>query len=161
MDPESARLVRQSILDLRSNDRAVIICTHYLVEAEQLADHIAIIRTGKIVAYGSSPELKQTHLGPMEYEIRFARPQNDSAPVLPDGLELTASGADWIRFGSPRPKRDNPRVLKALASQDYDVVSLQEVDRSLEQVYLNVMKLYGEMGSISGMGDIKDADHAR
>ena len=44
MDPESARLVRDSIQDLRSSDRAIILCTHNLAEAEKLADKIASIR---------------------------------------------------------------------------------------------------------------------
>ena len=47
MDPESARLVRDAILDLRSSERAIILCTHNLAEAEELADQIAIIRRGQ------------------------------------------------------------------------------------------------------------------
>ena len=47
MDPESARLVRDSIRELRSARRSIVICTHNLAEAEELADHIAIIRQGK------------------------------------------------------------------------------------------------------------------
>jgi len=44
MDPESARLVRDSIRALRSSERTIILCTHNLAEAEELADQIAIIR---------------------------------------------------------------------------------------------------------------------
>lgn len=159
MDPESARLVRQSIIDMRSDDRAVIICTHNLVEAEQLADHIGIIRAGKIVAYGSPQALKQEYLGLTEYQVRLADPLNGQMVNLPPGLEMTGSGEDWLRFGSPSPRDDNPRVLQILAEQGLAVVSLQEVDRSLEQVYLNVMKAHGEMGKITGTGDIKDSEH--
>ena len=43
MDPESARMVRESILGLRSGNRALVVCTHNLHEAEALADRIAII----------------------------------------------------------------------------------------------------------------------
>ena len=43
MDPESARLVRNMIQELRSSDRTVMICTHNLSEAEELADRIATV----------------------------------------------------------------------------------------------------------------------
>jgi ABC-2 type transport system ATP-binding protein len=55
MDPESARLVRDAIHLLRSSNRAIIICTHNLPEAEELADQIAIIRHGR---ESSSKELQ-------------------------------------------------------------------------------------------------------
>ena len=72
MDPESARLVRDSIKELRSAERSIIICTHNLAEAEELADQIAIIRRGKIIAKGSPLALKQMLLGAGEFEIQLA-----------------------------------------------------------------------------------------
>ena len=70
MDPESARLVRDSIHELRSGDRAVIICTHNLAEAGELADQIAIIRHGKIIVKGSPDFQKRNLLGEAEYEVK-------------------------------------------------------------------------------------------
>ena len=96
MDPESARLVRNAIKDLRSAERAIIICTHNLAEAEKLADQIAIIRRGKIIAKGTPLALKQMLLGPGEFEIRFATPPNDEIPNLP-GITLSAQGPNWVR----------------------------------------------------------------
>ncbi|MDH5508676.1 MAG: ABC transporter ATP-binding protein, partial [Anaerolineae bacterium] len=58
MDPESAHLVRKAIQELKSNERAVVICTHNLAEAEELADRIAIIRRGKIIANDTTANLK-------------------------------------------------------------------------------------------------------
>ena len=72
MDPASARLVRNAIKTLRSEDRAIIVCTHNLAEAEELADKIAIIRYGKIIAEGSAAELKEQLLGPGEYRVQLA-----------------------------------------------------------------------------------------
>ena len=71
MDPESARLVRDSIVELRSAERAIILCTHNLVEAEELADQIAIIRRGKIIAQGSPIGLKHMLLGHGEFEVHL------------------------------------------------------------------------------------------
>jgi len=64
MDPHSAKLVRDAILSLRHHRRAIVICTHNLAEAEALADRIAIIRRGKIIALGTPAELKARLLGP-------------------------------------------------------------------------------------------------
>ncbi len=71
MDPASARLVRDAIKTLRSEERAIIVCTHNLAEAEELADKIAIIRAGAIIAHGTASELKQQLLGPGEYRSTF------------------------------------------------------------------------------------------
>lgn len=139
MDPESARLVRNAIHDLRSGERAVIICTHNLAEAEELADQIAIIRHGRIIAQGTPNQLKVQYLGPAEYEIRLAASLNGSAPVLPAGVQLTHQTETTLRFCSSQPERINPQVLAYLHKQNLPVVTLQEVPRSLEAVYLHVM----------------------
>src|SRR5512139_2201647 len=72
MDPESARLVRDAIHGLRSAERTIIICTHNLAEADELADVIAIIRRGRIIAQGKRDSLKDRLLGPQIYELRLA-----------------------------------------------------------------------------------------
>jgi len=139
MDPESARLVRDAIRTLRSQERTIVICTHNLAEAEELADHIAIIRQGKIIAQGTPEALKERLLGPAEYEIRLASHLNGQKPGLPADVRLTAYGSDWIRFQTGEPKRTNPILLENLIEQGFAIVSLQQVPRSLEQVYLQVI----------------------
>lgn len=139
MDPESARLVRNAIRTLRSEDRTIVICTHNLAEAEELADIIAIIRRGKIIAQGAPEVLKLRMLGPAEFEIRLAVPLNGHHPNLPDGIVQTAAGNNWIRYVTQDPYASNPIILKLLVDQGLPVVSLQEVPRSLEQVYLQAI----------------------
>jgi ABC-2 type transport system ATP-binding protein len=144
MDPQSARLVRDSIKALRSEDRAIVICTHNLAEAEELSDQIAIIRRGKIIAKGSPLMLKQTLLGPGEYEVHLASSLNGQITELPGGTQITAQGSNWLRFKTDQPMEINPRILHALLSKGLKVVSLQEVPRSLEQVYLQAVSGLGE-----------------
>ena len=139
MDPESARLVRDAIRALRSEDRAIIICTHNLAEAEELADQIAIIRRGKIIAKGSPLALKQMLLGPGEFEVRLATPLNGNPANLPPGVIISAQGSNWLRFRTAQPEQDNPRVLQALLKQNIPVMALSAVPRSLEQVYIEAV----------------------
>ena len=139
MDPESARLVRNAIRQLRSAERAIIICTHNLAEAEELADQLAIIRRGRIIAKGSPAALKRSLLGLEEYEVQLATRLNGRVPKLPDGVDLTLQEEACLRYRTPKPERVNPAVLRALLEQGLEVVTLQEVPRSLEQVYLQAI----------------------
>lgn len=139
MDPESARRVRDAIQALRSSDRTIILCTHNLAEAEELADKIAIIRFGRIIAQGTPESLKNKLLGPAEYEIRLGNPQNLERLKMPNDVEITAQGKTWLRFRPLQPEIENPVVLRSLLGQGLNIVSLQKVPQSLEQIYLEVM----------------------
>ncbi|NIM94333.1 MAG: ATP-binding cassette domain-containing protein [Anaerolineales bacterium] len=139
MDPASARLVRESISSLRSSKRAILICTHNLSEAEGLADRIAIIRTGKIIAQGNPIELKDSLLGTPIMEVRLVDSLNGVEPSLPEGATLIDCGENWIRFVTTDPLSVNPQVLELLAEAGHRVVTLSQVWRSLEEVYLRVV----------------------
>ncbi|MBN2386805.1 MAG: ABC transporter ATP-binding protein [Anaerolineales bacterium] len=140
MDPESAHLVRQSIAGLRAENRTIIICTHNLVEAEMLANRIAIIYRGRIIVEGTVEALKQQLLGPPEYEVQTNNGRGGGSLHLPDGVELLEESEGRLRFRVRAPKADNPVLLKHLLQAGIGVVSLQEVPRSLEQIYLAAMK---------------------
>ena len=140
MDPESARLVRESIAGLRSSNRAIVICTHNLPEAEALADRIAIIHKGRIVARGTPADLKRNLLGDPIMELRIIGELDGAARLLPDGASVTEQGTDWIRFRVRDPQAVNPQVIQSMSSQGVRVITLAEVPRSLEEVYLSVMR---------------------
>jgi len=139
MDPESARLVRDAIRDMRSASQAIIICTHNLAEAEELADQIAIIRRGKIITQGPTEELKLNLLGPTEYEVRLGSTLNGKDITLPAGADITSVGTDWIRYQTMHPNDLNPVILQHLLDLGLPVIGLYELNRSLEQVYLHVI----------------------
>jgi ABC-2 type transport system ATP-binding protein len=60
IDVESARQIRQLLLDLKQGGTTIFITTHYIEEAERICDRIAIIVRGNIVANGTLPELMKT-----------------------------------------------------------------------------------------------------
>jgi ABC-2 type transport system ATP-binding protein len=139
MDPESSRLVRDEIANLRSSKRTIIICTHNLAEAEALADKIAIIYRGHILVNGTQAELKQRILGPVEYEASFAAEWNLDGLELPQGVVLNRRDPERLRFCIQDPQAANPILLRELIRKQAPVMSFHEVARSLEQVYLSVM----------------------
>ncbi len=139
MDPHSARLVRDAIRDLRGDGRTIILCTHNLPEAEELADRIAIIRKGRIIAHGSPLDLKASLLGPPLLELRLASPLDGLVQDLSDVVEVDSHGHNWLRYRTPDPSATNPRIVRQLAAQGLEIVTLSEVPQSLEEVYLRVV----------------------
>jgi len=140
MDPESARLVRDEIGRLKSSQRTIVICTHNLAEAEILADIIAIIYRGRILLSGTLDELKKQILGPVEYEVCLSRPWGPDGVVFPEGVELSEYNESRLLFRVKRPDETNPLLLEQLVKAQAPAMTLQEVPRSLEQVYLKVME---------------------
>jgi ABC-2 type transport system ATP-binding protein len=139
MDPHSAKLVRDAILELRRDQRTIVLCTHNLNEAEMLADRIAIIRRGRIVALGTPAELKARLLGDPLLELRLAEPLDGLMPDLEDLVAVEDYGDDWLRYRTAEPELVNPRLLQQLAERGTPVVTLSEVPRSLEEVYLRIV----------------------
>ncbi len=138
MDPESARLVRDSITALRSDKRTIVICTHNLGEAEELADRIAIIRQGKIIMQGSPATLMRGTSGKIEYQINLAGRLNELLD-FPSVVEITSQGRNWVRYATSAPEVHNPIILRYFLDRPQPVTSLQEVSRSLEEVYLQTI----------------------
>ena len=149
MDPSSAHMVREGISGLRSSNRAIIVCTHNLHEAEMLADKIAIIRRGRIIANGTPKELKRSLLGDPVMELRLAGPLDGAWKYLPPELDTLAMGKNWLRYQVGQPEIVNPKVLQAMTEAGVKVITLSEVGRSLEDVYLQVVEA-GEKGLGSG-----------
>ena len=73
-DPAARRAAWDMIRSLRSLGKTVLLTTHYLDEAEQLADRVAVLREGKIVRVGTPRELTTSDL---EVEIRYRRNGED------------------------------------------------------------------------------------
>lgn len=139
MDPQSARVVRDAIGELRNAHRAILLTTHNLAEAEALADRIAIIRGGRIVAQGSFAQLSRQLLGDPLFELRLACPAAAALPFLEGLAAVEEQGDDYLRYRCAEPRRINPRLLARLADQGLPVVALAEMPRSLEEVYLRIV----------------------
>ena len=140
MDPHSAKLVRDCILDLRRERHTIIICTHNLAEAELLADRVAIIRRGQIVALGTLTELRARLLGEPVLELRLAQSLDGLLPLITDLIDIEEQGETWLRYRTARPEAINPLLIQRLAQEGTEVITLSEVPRSLEDVYLKIVE---------------------
>ncbi|MEP7357772.1 MAG: DUF4162 domain-containing protein, partial [Anaerolineales bacterium] len=99
-------------------------------------------------------QLKREWLGPPVLELRVARPLNGLADSLQDLVKVVATGDDWLRYEAEAPQVMNPRVLQRLAGQQVPVVTLSEVPRSLEDVYLQVVGGSAELSLTRGSAEL-------
>lgn len=139
MDPQSAKIVRDAITSLRDEKRTILLCTHNLAEAEMLADRIAVIRRGKIIATGSPVNLKKRLLGEPLMEVKLAASIDGLEAELAGMVHIESSGQDWFRYRTAAPQETNPALLRFLTGSGVDVVTLSQVSQSLEDVYLQVV----------------------
>jgi ABC-2 type transport system ATP-binding protein len=141
MDPLSAKLVRDAIVELqRDEQRTFLITTHNLTEAQSLANQIAIIRSGRIIAQGTMDELARQFVGEPVMELRVAGIMNGLAKDISDMVMVTESGRDWLRYRVAEPTKTNPELLRRVSGLGVDVVTLSPITRTLEDIYLQVVK---------------------
>jgi len=104
-----------------------------------LADRIAIIRRGKIIALDTPARLKSQLVGPSLLEVRLAHALDGYLAELTDLIEVEAQGDNWFRYRTSIPERTNPALLARLAGMGAPVLTLSEVTLSLEEVYLRIV----------------------
>ena len=140
MDPQSAKQVRDAIIELRSEARTFLITTHNLAEAQALADRIAIIRRGRIIANDTFDGLARRFVGDPLMELRTRTPLNGLNGDIGDMVRVEAAGDDWLRYRTTDPLTTNPALLRRIAGLGVDVVTLAPVSQTLEDIYLQVVK---------------------
>jgi ABC-2 type transport system ATP-binding protein len=143
LDPLGARAVRDLILSLRSDRRAVVLCTHDLDEAERLADEVTILRGGRTIATGSPGDLRAGTAAEVTVRIEFAAPCPVAAEILTglNGIAAVAIGdgplgpASVVSYRTAHPHEANPRAIARLVDAGASVVTVSYERRSLEDAY--------------------------
>lgn len=139
MDPHSARLVRTTIQWLRDQGKTIVLCTHNLTEAQELADRIAIIRAGEVIALGTLDELRARYLPHSAYELRLAHGRDGLHHLVEPYARVVARGDDWLCYETDDGLATNPRVLDALYRAGAQVLTLTLLAGGLEDVYLSLI----------------------
>src|SRR5215471_12216016 len=88
VDAHSRRAIHDWLRQLRAEGRTVFLTTHYIHEAEQLADRVAIVAGGKIVRQGTLAEIQSGLTMESEIRIRAARPLSREALLRLPGISL-------------------------------------------------------------------------
>ena len=139
LDPEVRADLWSEIRRLRDDDGVtVLLTTHYLEEADQLADSIAIVDRGKVVAEGTPSQLKDGMKGD-GLHIDLSQPDmtNEAIRILdgePGLRELVVEGRT-IHARADRGAEAVPRVITALNTAGIEVAAVTVSRPSLEDVF--------------------------
>ncbi len=145
LDPQSSRLIRDLIRDLRKKGHAIILTTHNMEEADVLSDRVAIIDHGKIVMLGAPSELKEKVKSSDVIEIEARNISERVAEALESFSEISkvaiSSGdpsADkgMLRIHAEKGKEVLPKILEFLVRKQTAITKVSFIEPTLEDVFI-------------------------
>ena len=131
-DPSARRQAWETIRGLASLGKTVFLTTHFMDEAEALADRLAIIADGAIVATGSASDLIEA--ASTSTRIRF---RLSGSNELPDTFGARRDVSAW-EFETDAPTRSLHELTAWALGADTELLDLEVSRRSLEDVYLQL-----------------------
>jgi len=138
-DPSARRTAWHVIEGLRGLGKTVFLTTHYMDEAEQLADRIAVIAGGEIVAEGTPGTLGGRNS--MAATIRFTLPAGVATAELPAELRSLLAGEDArVTLTSQTPLAHVRELADWALGRGFDLPDLDVRRPTLEDVYLELTK---------------------
>ena len=136
MDPRARADTWQLVRELRERGTTVVLTTHYMDEAEQLCDRVAILDRGSVVAAGTPVEVTNNVTEPT---LRFTTAQPVDIARLGEQLdrEVRTAGPEYLVSGAP-----SPAVIAAvtswLADEGVQLTEMRTGHASLEEVFLRL-----------------------
>jgi ABC-2 type transport system ATP-binding protein len=139
MDPQGRRSTWNIIRGLRDSGTTVVLTTHFMDEAEQLANRVAIVNRGRLVALDSPAGLRHA----VTHEVRFTTLPPVAEAEVAAALDLPPSAVESENDGTlvlhvePTPARI-AELTTWLATQHILLTELRAGSRTLEQAFLTI-----------------------
>jgi ABC-2 type transport system ATP-binding protein len=134
-DPAARRQAWEVIAGLRELGKTVLLTTHYMDEAQALADRVAIIAAGRIVAEGTPAQLAAAQ---RSTQIRFSLPAGAAPADLPRIAGGVAVRGRTVEISADDPTLDLLALCGWAAGRGADLDGLTVIRPSLEDIYLTV-----------------------
>ena len=136
LDPESARDVRELIVAMRGEGRAVLLCTHNLDEVERVADRVAVLRS-RLVAIGTPKELRH-RLFTSRLRIHVSQDADTFADTLrASGVSDVRADGTWLSLSEGT--LTTPQIVRMLVAAGAGIEAVERDEPSLEDVYLKLL----------------------
>lgn len=135
LDAEGRRDTWRLVQELREGGTTVLLTTHYLEEAEALADRLAIMHEGRIVSAGTIADVTAQRPA----RIRFSLPDGVTAAQLPLGLRAAADGRR-IDIRTPELQKTLHELLGWARESDVELIGLDARSASLEEAFLDIAR---------------------
>ena len=131
----------EMVRELRENGVTIILTTHYIEEAEDMADRIGVISKGKLILVDDKSTL-MSKLGKKQLKLHLQSPLKILPPELNEfNLELTNDGFELIyTFDSQSEDTGIASLLRKLNGQGIDFKDLQSSESSLEEIFVSLVR---------------------
>jgi ABC-2 type transport system ATP-binding protein len=141
VDVELRRDMWNMVRDLRASGVTVVLTTHYIQEAEEMADRIGVINKGEIILVEEKTALMQK-LGKKQLTLHLHTPLNALPPELEDQpLELSADGSVLVfTFDAQADRSGIPTLLRRLTDLGIKLKDLNTSQSSLEEIFVNLVR---------------------
>ena len=139
LDPRSRLVVWDIVKDLANAGITILLTTQYLEEADLLADRIAVIDKGKVIAEGSSNELKQ-HVGKERLEFSIAKDSDFSKAIeiIQGEAQQVDEETRKISIATKGSVSDVQRILSSIEAAQINIESLALHKPTLDDVFLKL-----------------------
>ncbi len=141
VDVELRREMWATVRRLRDSGVTVILTTHYIEEAEEMADRIGVINRGELIVAEDKQALMHK-LGRKQLKLQLQRPLAAIPPELAvDPLELSADGSELTyTFDAQHQHTGIAELLRRLSTHGIDFKDLQSSQSSLEEIFVNLVR---------------------
>ena len=137
VDIELRNQLWQNVRRLNDEGMTIILTTHYLEEAEEMCDQIAIINHGEVIANDSTANL----LGRLDSKTLVIRPEKAAPPpALPDGIVTEARPDGTLAFTYKTREVKADTILAALREAGIAIADVRTEDPNLEDVFLTLTR---------------------
>ncbi|WP_066376010.1 ABC transporter ATP-binding protein [Herbidospora mongoliensis] len=141
LDPEARRRIRDLVTDLSDHGTTVLLTTHYLEEAQELASRVAIMDKGRVVVHGTMAEVLGRGTGRVAFELPEGVTTEDLEIGGPD--VLTVTGRRCL-IATAEPETAAHTVLGWAARRGVRVTGLDVRQATLEEIFLDVAETRGQ-----------------
>ena len=141
VDVELRREMWAKVRQLRESGVTIILTTHYIEEAEEMADRIGVIRKGELIVVEDKAALMEK-LGKKQLKLHLQTPLER----IPDGLdghalELSADGNELIfTFDAQHERKGIATLLRRLGEHGIDYKDLNTSQSSLEEIFVDLVR---------------------
>ena len=141
VDVELRRAMWERVRALRDNGVTIILTTHYIEEAEEMADRIGVINKGELILVEDKAAL-MAKLGEKKLTLHLKRPLAALPSELANPqLTLSADGQDLVYTFDAQGERTGIDVLlRRLVEHDIDFKDLQTTESSLEEIFVDLVR---------------------
>ena len=136
LDPATAHNIREFIRRLKG-EKTIILCTHYMDEADSLCDRVAILNQGKIIDMGTPEYLKSKIHGNIILELKVRNPNNNEAELIKgfDSVEEVDINGNLFLI-SLKSKKDIKAIINVFNN---DILSINTKEPTLEDVFIHTV----------------------